>query len=74
MDSLSAQSVLIYLLPLDFKLALTSHIVSSVTLEENEKTKYNIGLSHIIFAASLSLYLQLFTSSLVLKTRCFHRA
>lgn len=36
MNLLSAQSVLIYLLPFDFKLALTSHIVSSVTLDENK--------------------------------------
>lgn len=55
MNSLSAQSVLIYPLPFDFSLALTSHIVSSVTLDENEKSKYNIGLSHITFATSLSV-------------------
>lgn len=57
MNSLSAQSVLIYSMPFDFNLALTSHIVSNVTLDENEKTKYKISLSHITFSASLSLYI-----------------
>lgn len=57
MNSLSAQSVLIYSMPFDFNLASTSHIVSNVTLDENEKTKYKISLSHITFSASLSLYI-----------------
>lgn len=49
MNTLSAQSVLIYSLPLDFSLALTSCIVSSVALEENEKTNTTL--------ASLSCYI-----------------
>lgn len=43
MSTLSAQSVLIDSLPSDFNLALTSCIVSSVALDENEKTKTTLA-------------------------------